>query len=45
MDVDQLVKWEFAGQIEVPRENPPHCYFVHHKPNMTQPGIKPGLLE
>lgn len=45
MNVAQLVEWEFAGETEVLRENPTHCYFVHHKPNMTQPGIKPGLPE
>jgi hypothetical protein len=31
------------GETKVFRENPPQCYFVHHKSHMTQPGIEPGM--
>jgi hypothetical protein len=35
MNMEQLMKWELVGEIEVLRENLPWCHFVHHKFHMT----------
>jgi hypothetical protein len=31
MMMEKLVDWWLAGEIEILRENPPQCCFVHHK--------------
>jgi hypothetical protein len=31
-----------ATEIEVPGENLPWCHFIHHKADMTCPGLEPG---
>jgi hypothetical protein len=43
MNVEQLVEWELAGEIEVLGEKLPHSHVVHHKPYVTSPEIEPGL--
>jgi hypothetical protein len=40
--VEQLVEWRLAGETEVLGENLPQRHFVHHKSNMTRPGLEPG---
>jgi hypothetical protein len=45
MNVKQLVEGELAGESEVPKENPFHCHFIHHKFHVTGPGIETGLLQ
>jgi hypothetical protein len=40
MNVEQLVKRELAGQIEVLGENPPQCHFLQYKSHMTWLGIE-----
>jgi hypothetical protein len=42
LSVEQSVECELAGETEVLGENLPHCHFVHHKSNMTRPGLEPG---
>jgi hypothetical protein len=42
MIVEQLVEWRLAGETEVFGENLPQRHFVHHKSNMTRPGLEPG---
>jgi hypothetical protein len=39
MIVEQLVKCELAGEIEVFGENMPQCHFVRHKSYITWPGL------
>jgi hypothetical protein len=40
MSMEQLVECELAGRTEEPGENPPKCYFVHHKSHMISSGIE-----
>jgi hypothetical protein len=40
--MEQLVKGRLAGETEVLRENLPQGNFVHHKSQMTTPGLEPG---
>jgi hypothetical protein len=40
--VEQLMEWRLAGETEVLGENLPQSHFVHHKSNMTRPGLQPG---
>jgi hypothetical protein len=40
--VEQLVEWRLAGETEVLGENLPQHHFVHHKFNITIPGLEPG---
>jgi hypothetical protein len=42
VSVEQSVKWELAGEIEVLGENLPQCHFVHHEFHMILPGLEPG---
>jgi hypothetical protein len=42
MNMEQLVEWAFAGEIELLGENLPQCRFVLQKSHMTWPGIEPG---
>jgi hypothetical protein len=42
MNVEQSTEWELAEETEVLEENLPQCHVVHHKSNMTWPGIEPG---
>jgi hypothetical protein len=44
MIVEQSVECEFSGETEVLRKNLPQCHFVHHKSQMTRPGLEPGPL-
>jgi hypothetical protein len=39
MNIEQLVKWEFAEETEVLREISPDFHFIH----MTWPGSEPEL--
>jgi hypothetical protein len=39
--MENLVEW-MAGETEVLGENVPRRHFVHHKSNLTRPGIEPG---
>jgi hypothetical protein len=34
-----------SGETEVLGENPPQRHFVHHKSNLTRPGIEPEGLD
>jgi hypothetical protein len=40
MIVEQSVEWELAGETEVLGEDLPQCRFVHHKTDMTWPGLE-----
>jgi hypothetical protein len=42
MIVEQLVEWRLAGETEILGENLPQRNFVHHKSQMTRPGLEPG---
>jgi hypothetical protein len=42
MMMENLVEWSLAGETEVPRGNLPQRHFVHHKSNLTRPGLEPG---
>jgi hypothetical protein len=44
MMMENLVEWRLAGETEVLGENPPQRHFVHHKSQLTRPGIEPGPL-
>jgi hypothetical protein len=35
------VEWELSEKVETLRENLLHIHFVHHKSQMTSPGIEP----
>jgi hypothetical protein len=39
---EQLVECELAGETEVLGENLPQRHSVHHKSNMTRPGLERG---
>jgi hypothetical protein len=41
MIVEQLVEWGLTGETEVFGENLPQRHFVHHKSQMTRPGLEP----
>jgi hypothetical protein len=45
MIVEQTVKWELAGETEMLEKNLLHYHFVHHKSDMTWPGLEPGPQE
>jgi hypothetical protein len=40
--VEQLVELRFARETEVLTENLPQRHFVHHKSQMTRPGLELG---
>jgi hypothetical protein len=42
VNVEQSVEWELVGETEVLGENLPQRHFVHHKSDMTWPGLEPG---
>jgi hypothetical protein len=47
MYMEQLVEWELTGETEILGENKQQFHIVHHKSNMTGPGIQrwPPLWE
>jgi hypothetical protein len=42
MSVEQSVEGALARETEILGENQPQCRFVHHKSNMTSPGLERG---
>jgi hypothetical protein len=41
MNTESLLELELAGGTEVIEGNLPQYHFVHHKSNVTSPGIEP----
>jgi hypothetical protein len=42
MNVEQSAEYELAGETQVLGENLHHCHLVHHKSDITWPGLEPG---
>jgi hypothetical protein len=42
MNVEQSLEWELAGEIKVLGRKPAPVPLIHHKSNMTWPGLEPG---
>jgi hypothetical protein len=42
VNVEQLVEWELAGEIEVLKETPCQCNFVHYNSHVIWPEIELG---
>jgi hypothetical protein len=41
MRIENLVECELAGETEVFGGNLLQCHFIHHKSDMTCPGLEP----